>query len=143
MSWPKALAVWLLIVLAESVHGIIRQIFITPVIGDLPARQLGVLFGSAIIFAIALICIRWIGARSLAEQLGVGLVWVVLIVMFEFGLGAALGYSKARMLSDYNPADGGFMGFGLLFMLLAPWLAAKVRGFGQDSLNLQDGKTHQ
>lgn len=133
MSWPKAVAVWLLIVIAESIHGIIRQLFIAPVIGDLPARQIGVLIGSVIIFAIAWACIRWIGADSLGQQLRVGLLWVVLIAVFEFSLGAALGYSQERMLSDYNLAEGGFMGFGLVFMLFAPVLAAKARRLGSIS----------
>jgi len=133
MSWTNALAVWLLIVVAESIHGIVRQFFIVPLTGDLPARQAGVLIGSAIIFAIAWACIRWIRARSFAEQLKVGLLWVVLTVIFEFSLGAALGYSQERMLSDYNMAEGGFMGLGLLFMLFAPALAARARGFGRYS----------
>jgi hypothetical protein len=130
MNWPRALAAWLLIVVAESIHGIVRQLFISPAIGDLPARQVGVLIGSAIIFAVAWICIRWIGAKSFGDQLSVGLLWAVLIAIFEFGLGTALGYTKERMLSDYNIAEGGFMGLGLLFMLFAPALASKVRGFG-------------
>jgi hypothetical protein len=129
MSWPKAFVAWLLIVIAESIHGTIRQLFIAPSIGALPARQLGVLIGSTIIFAIAWACIRWIGARSLGEQLRVGLFWVVLIAIVEFSLGSALGYTRERMLSDYNLAEGGTMGFGLLFTLLAPALAARVRGF--------------
>lgn len=135
MSWPKALAVWLLIVIAESIHGIIRQLFIAPVIDDLPARQVGVLIESAIIFAIAWACIRWISARLFAEQLRVGLLWMVLIAIFEFSLGAVLGYSQERMLSDYNMTEGGFIGLGLLFMLFAPALAAKARGLGQHSAN--------
>lgn len=130
MSWPRAFAAWLLIVVAESIHGTIRQLFITPVLGDLPARQVGVLIGSAIIFAIAWASIRWIGARVFAEQLKVGVAWVALIVIFEFSLGTLLGYTQERMFSDYNLAEGGFMGFGLLFMLFAPALAAKARGFG-------------
>lgn len=129
MSWHKAFAAWLLIVIAESIHGIIRQLVVAPVLGDLPARQVGVLIGSGIIFAIACLCIRWIGARTFAEQFKVGLVWVVLMVVFEFSFGTALGYTRERMLSDYNMAAGGFMGFGLLFMLFAPALAAKARGF--------------
>lgn len=128
MSLPKAIATWLLIVAAESVHGTLRQLFIAPALGDLPARQLGVLTGSVIIFAIAWLCIRWIGARTFAQQLRVGLVWVALIVVFEFSLGTALGYTRARMLSDYDIAQGGLMGFGLLFMLFAPALAARARG---------------
>ncbi len=126
---------WFLIVIAESIHGTIRQLFIAPTLGDLLARQVGVLIGSVIIFAIALISIRWIGSRLFAEQFRVGLLWVVLILIFEFSLGTALGYSLERMLSDYNIAQGGFMVFGLLFMLFAPALAAKVRGFGQPPID--------
>lgn len=128
MSWPRALWTWLLIVVAESIHGTLRQLFIAPAVGDLPARQIGVVVGAAIIFAIAWTCIRWIGAKSFGDQFKVGLVWVILIAVFEFSLGTALGYPLERMLSDYNIAEGGFMGFGLLFLLFAPALAAKLRG---------------
>jgi hypothetical protein len=131
MSWSRAFIAWLAIVLAESIHGALRQIYLAPVLGDLPARQVGVLIGSAIIFVIALASIRWIAARTLRDQLMVGLMWVVLIVIFEIALGSALGYSRSRMLSDYDLARGGFMGFGLLFMLFAPALAAKVRARGR------------
>jgi hypothetical protein len=131
MSWSRAFIAWLAIVLAESIHGALRQIYLAPVLGDLPARQVGVLIGSAIIFVIALASIRWIAARTLRDQLMVGLMWVVLIVIFEIALGAALGYSRTRMLSDYDLTRGGFMGFGLLFMLIAPALAAKVRARGR------------
>jgi hypothetical protein len=130
MSWPRALAAWLLIVVAETVHGTLRQLFLAPAIGDLPARQVGVLVGSLIIFVVAWLTIRWIGARTRGQQLAVGAAWLVLIVTFEFALGTALGYSRARMLEDYDLAAGGYMGFGLFFLLLAPFLAARVRGFG-------------
>jgi hypothetical protein len=130
MRWSRALIAWLVIVVAESIHGTIRQLFVAPVIGDLPARQAGVLVGSALIFAIAWVCIRWIGAASFAEQLRVGLLWVVLLAAFEIGLGAALGYSLQRILADYDMMEGGFMGLGLLFVLFVPALAAKARGLG-------------
>jgi hypothetical protein len=127
MNWYRAVAIWFLIALAESVHGTIRRLFIAPVMGDLSARQIGVLTGSTIIFLISWLSIRWIGARKFTYQLEVGALWVVLTVLFEVGLGLALGYPQARILSDYNVAQGGLMGFGLLFMLFAPSLAAKVR----------------
>ena len=133
MSWKKALAAWLVIVIAESIHGTLRQLFIAPMTGDMAARQIGVLSGSAIIFVIAWASIRWINASSFEEQIKVGLAWVALIVVFEFSLGTALGYSWERILSDYNLAKGGFMGFGLLFMLFAPAFAARVRGFDRRS----------
>lgn len=128
MSWRRAFAAWLVIVVTESLHGALRRLFIAPVLGDLPARQLGVAIGSAILFGVAWFAIRWIGARTLAEQLKVGAAWVAAILVFEFSLGVALGYTRERMLSDYDVTRGGYLGFGLLFMLFAPALAARMRG---------------
>ena len=123
----RATLAWMLIILAETVHGAIREIFVAPHIGELRARQLGVLVGSAIVFAIAWLTARWMGARSRGTQLAVGVAWVVLTVIFEIALGRALGASWDRIFSDYNPARGGFMILGLAFMAFAPLLAARMR----------------
>ncbi len=127
MNVRRALAVWGFIVLAETLHGILRQLFITPVMGDLPARQLGVATGSLIILAISCACIRWLEARTLSAQLQTGALWVVLIVLFEITLGTLLGYTPARLLADYDPWQGGYMLAGLAFMLLSPAIAARLR----------------
>jgi hypothetical protein len=132
MIWQRALIVWLVIILAETVHGVVRQSFLVPLVGDLPARQIGVLLGSLIIFAVAWLFSRWLGARTFRQQLGVGIAWVALTIAFEFALGATLGLSLQRMLQDYDPAQGGFMVFGLLFMLFAPTLAAWTHRRGAD-----------
>ena len=129
MSWPRALATLLFIIVAESVNGTLRQLFVAPVVGDLRARQLGLLVAMGVIFAIACMCIRWIGARSRDEQFKVGLVWVVLMLAFEFSLGTALGYDIERMTADYNPGKGGFMLLGMTFLFVAPVLAAVTRQF--------------
>jgi len=123
----RALAAWVLIIAAETVHGVLRQLLLVPVVGDLRARQLGVLIGSAIIFAIAWALARWIDARTLRAQLAVGAVWVALTLCFEYTLGRLLGLNVERMLADYDVARGGFMLFGLAFMLIAPALAARTR----------------
>lgn len=129
MSWPRALATLLFIIIAESVNGTLRQLFVAPVVGDLQSRQLGLLVAVGLIFAIACLCIRWIGARTRTDQLKVGAVWVVLMLAFEFGLGIALGYDIDRLTADYNPFKGGFMLFGMAFLFAAPALAAVTRRF--------------
>jgi hypothetical protein len=48
-------------------------------------------------------------------------VWVLLTECFEYTLGRLLGLDVERMLADYDLARGGFMLFGLAFMLLAPF----------------------
>jgi hypothetical protein len=118
----------MLIILAETVHGLLRELILAPAVGALPARQIGVPVGSVIVFAIAWGSARWIGAQGRRQWLAIGAFWVALTLVFEISLGLAVGASWTRILSDYNPARGGFMLFGLAFMGIAPWLAARMRG---------------
>lgn len=135
MSWRRAFLAWLSIAVAESIHGILRRVFVLPLLGDLRAHQVGILVGCIIIFVIALTTIRWVGAKTLSEQLRLGLFWMVLMFAFEVSLGYAFGSSLDRILLDYNITEGRFMIFGMIFMLLTPALAAKVRGIGSHSAN--------
>lgn len=125
--WMRSTLVWMLIMLAETGHGVVREVFIAPMIGGLRARQLGVLVACVIIFVIALLLTRWMKATSTRDQFRVGAFWVALTLVFEFALGRAMGLSWLRILSDYNPAHGGFMLAGLAFMFLTPWLTRKIR----------------
>jgi hypothetical protein len=127
MYWTRAALVWMLMMLAETGHGVIREVFIAPVIGGLRARQLGVFVGCILIFIIALLSARWMNARTQREQLKVGAFWVALTLVFEIALGRATGVSWSRILSDYNPAHGGLMLLGLAFMLFTPWLTRRIR----------------
>ncbi len=127
MPWFRAALVWMLIMLAETGHGVVREVFIAPAIGGLKARQIGVLVACAIIFIIAWLTARWMGATTRRQQFMTGAFWVVLTLVFEFALGRALGMSFGRILSDYNPAHGGFMLFGIAFMFVTPWLTKKLR----------------
>ena len=123
----RAFLVWLLIVFAESVNGTLRRIFIEPAIGDFPARRAGFFVGMLLIFLVAFFLIRWIRAHNLKELFLIGLMWMILTACFELGLGLLLGYPRDRILEDYDPNRGGLMGFGLLYMVFVPWLAATLR----------------
>jgi hypothetical protein len=48
-------------------------------------------------------------------------------VIFEFGLGAVLGYRCERMLADYQPSQGGLMGLGLVVLFLAPVFGTRIQ----------------
>lgn len=129
MPWFRALLVWLVIIIAESVNGTLRTLYLAPVIGDFPARRIGVFVAMAIIFVITLAFARWMGARTRTHLLGIGLLWVVLTVIFEFALGRAVfHYDWSRILGDYDLSRGGLMVFGLLAMVFTPLVAARIRG---------------
>ena len=58
------------------------------------------------------------------------------MLAFEFALGMfVLDYSSERMFEDYDVSRGGLMGFGIVFMMLAPLIAAKVRGLNSPGAN--------
>ena len=120
----RAFLVWLVVIGVETVHGVLRTLLLVPLVGDFPARQIGVLIGSLLIFGVAYLFIRWIAALTNLQLLGVGLLWAVLTVLFEIGLGRlVLGLPWERITEDYDVTRGGFMGVGLLFMAAVPWLA--------------------
>ena len=125
----RGLLVWLVIVFAESVHGTLRQLYLAPLIGDFPARRIAFFTGMLLIFLVAVLLIRWIAAPTGKALFIVGSIWAVLTLAFEFGLGYfVLGFPGERMLEDYDVTRGGLMGFGIVYMVFVPYLAARLRG---------------
>ncbi len=64
MPWRRAIAVWLVLIGAEMIHGIVRSIVLTPRVGDKRARQIGVFTGSLVNLGITHLFIQWIGAQN-------------------------------------------------------------------------------
>lgn len=106
----------------------LRELFLKPYVGDLRARQIALLTGSAIVVAVACAVTRWIQADTPRARSLVGLLWVALTLSFEVGLGRlVLGYSWDRILEDYDITRGGFLWLGMIVLLLSPHVAATVR----------------
>lgn len=124
----RGLAVWFVIIVAESLHGTARELWLKPLLGDWRARQFAFFSGMLLILLIATAFVRWLRTKSNRQLLKVGLLWATLTLAFEFALGVlVLGYSWSRMWEDYNLARGGLMGLGLLWLLVAPLLATRLR----------------
>jgi hypothetical protein len=129
MPWARALAVWVLIALVEIVHGSLRRILLVPRVGEWRSAQIGAVVGALLILGVALLAIRWMGARSTGTLLGIGLLWLVLMLSFEFLAGRHLaGFSWERILSEYDLRRGGLLSLGMLVLALSPLLAARIRG---------------
>jgi hypothetical protein len=127
----RALLVWLLIVITESVQGILRRLFLQPLVGDLVASQIGVLIGVALIIVIAAATSGWLRLRSSKECLLIGLLWVALTLAFEVELGRMLGLSWARIASDYDLSRGALLPLGLVIMALTPLIVRWFRTRGR------------
>jgi hypothetical protein len=128
MIFIRSFIVWLLIMLAEILHGIVRGIFLVPVVGDFRARQIGVFTGSAIVLLITIACIRWIRPTGKRQLLAIGFFWLFLMIGFEVSFGRfVMGLTWERIISDYNMAEGGLLSIGMLVLMVATLIAAKVR----------------
>lgn len=125
----RAFTVWLVIIIAETFHGILRAIFLQPLTGDFQARQISVFTGSLMILIITFLFIRWIHAETTKSLFAVGFMWLTLTVLFELILGrVVMGVSWERIVSDYNIARGGLLPIGFAVLTFAPFITAKVRG---------------
>jgi hypothetical protein len=125
----RAIGVWVLVIVAEVLHGIARTLLLSPLVGDFRARQIAVFTGSIIILALAVTFIRWIRPSDVREAVYVGVLWLVLTLTFEIAFGRlVVGASWDRIASDYDLLRGGLLPIGLLVLTAAPLLAAKWRG---------------
>ena len=132
LSFFRALAIWLVLICAEILHGIARGIFLVPHVGEFRSNQIGVFTGSIIILVIALVFVRWIGASRTTTLLAVGVLWLGLTLAFEILFGRfVVGASWERLAADYNVPQGGLLPFGMVVLLLSPLIARKIRGSTQ------------
>lgn len=124
----RGVVVWVCIILVEMLHGIARTVFLTPVVGDFRARQIGVFTGSFLILLVATSFIGWLRPANAREAASVGIVWLVLTLAFEITFGRfVVQASWPRIAADYNLLQGGLLPLGLLVLAAAPLLAAKFR----------------
>lgn len=133
MTYLKAVLIWLLIMAVESVNGICRELFVKPLTGEREARVISFLIALVLIMVVTWLTIRWIGAKTVRGLLAIGLMWAVLTVLFEGLIVRPLtGVSWERFLADYNLFEGNLMSLGLLYLILTPLIAAKLRGILRD-----------
>jgi hypothetical protein len=126
----RALIVCLLIALAETVHGILRVRLLNRRVGDHRARQIGVGTASLIILIITWLTLPWMAPATVGDALAIGTLWLVAMLTFEIALGRfVFRVSWDRIGADFDLRRGGLLGFGMLVLLLAPWLLGRLYGW--------------
>jgi hypothetical protein len=123
-----AVTAWLILMLVAILNGTLREFVITPRTGPAIGHVISTLLLAALILAITWLLIPWIGPASSGDAGVIGLTWLGLTLLFEFGFGRLRGKPWAVLLADYNVARGRIWILVLLTTVAAPWLAARLRG---------------
>lgn len=122
----RAILIWLLIMVAESLQGAARRLLLSPAMQQ-ALLQISVIVGVGVIFAITWCFMPWMRIRSARRALAIGALWALLTLTFEFGVGVIMGATWNRILADYDLPHGGLMPLGLLAMALTPWAVWRLQ----------------
>lgn len=127
MTLKRALLAWLLLSVVAFANGTARALLLAPYLPELRAHQLSTVLGIVLLgAAIWFLTGRWRFTSS-AHAWGIGLLWCLLTVAFEFSFGRAMGYRWERLLADYALWEGRLWSLVPLWVLVAPPLFYRYR----------------
>jgi hypothetical protein len=120
----RVVLTWFLFIPIAIINGAVREKFYKSYVGDLPAHQI-----STVIASVAFITLSYFMLRSVISNVDIrdlfmiGLFWVLLTMVFEFGFGHYVDrVSWARLFADFNFFKGRVWGLFLLIIFLSPYI---------------------
>jgi len=126
-NFSKHILLWFVFPFVGILNGVLREAAYKKFVGDLPAHQIstvtGILFFGIIFY---LIFKKW-KIESAKHAILVGLIWLGLTILFEFGFGHyIMGNPWQKLLHDYNLAQGRVWSLFLLWVTIAPSVFYKI-----------------
>lgn len=125
----KALTVWVALLVLAIANGAVRAAILVPALGAVPGLILSGLLLACFILAAAYLSLPWLGTRRPSHLAAIGTGWLALTLIFEFSFGLLRGMSLAELLAAHAFSGGNLWPVVLMVTALAPWLAAKLRGW--------------
>ncbi|RJP76450.1 MAG: hypothetical protein C4522_17845 [Desulfobacteraceae bacterium] len=125
----KVLSIWTCILVLAVLNGALREAIFVPKLGMAAGLVVSGVLLSAFIIVVAYLSLPWLGARRPTEFVGIGLGWLALTLVFEFSFGLWQGKSWQVMFEAYTFKGGNIWPAVLIVTALAPYLAAKLRGW--------------
>ena len=127
MLYLKSLGVWIILAVSAIVVAIFRIHVLLPPFGEQTAHQLGTVLYLIVQFIIIYLFIRKMKIRDVKTLLGIGILWVVITVIFEFVFGHyVMGHSWQKLFADYNLFNGRLWILVLINNITAPLISGKI-----------------
>ncbi|MFO7570692.1 MAG: hypothetical protein R6W75_12940 [Smithellaceae bacterium] len=127
MIWKYTL-LWIPMVFIAILNGMLRQYGYSPFMAELTAHQVSCVTGIGLFFLYTWGLSRFWPLSSARQSWIIGGIWLILTVAFEFIFGLyAAGHSLARLLADYNLAEGRLWPLVLAAVALLPYTVYRMR----------------
>ena len=127
--WLKALLLWFGILVLAIANGTLRAKVLIPAFGSTPGLMSSGLILCACIFGVAWVAAPWYGQLTSNQWLLIGAFWLLLTLIFEFGVGRFIEHkSWAELREAYTFKGGNLWPLVLVAAFIAPWCTAKARG---------------
>jgi membrane protease YdiL (CAAX protease family) len=124
----RAPLAWLAILFLAILNGALRQAFLLPALGDRDARIISTLLLCVFVSLAAWRLVPWIRPADGRAAWGIGLLWLLLTLAFEFLAGHYLfGDSWESLLAEYNLVKGRIWMLVLITVLAAPVVVHTLR----------------
>jgi hypothetical protein len=125
----KVLALWVLMACLGVLNGILREAVLAPLLGPALALPLSGITLSLFVFLLIWFALPWLGALRAPHYWGIGGLWLLLTILFEFAFGRLVsGKSWTALLQAYDVSRGNLWLLVLLAIVCSPYLAARMRG---------------
>jgi len=119
--YTKYFLAWLPMILIGIANGILREILMTDRLGDELAHQLSTITLLMLLGFYMWYVVLKIKFRSSRQSWIAGVMWLILTVLFEFGLGYFSGQSIPELLNAYNIFEG------RLWIIIPLWVGVAPR----------------
>lgn len=112
---------WLPMIIIAIINGTARDLWYNKYISELAARQISTLSLILLLAIYINFTIKKYPPKSASQAFQIGLIWVLLTLGFEFGLGIIRGNSWMQLLNDYNVLKGHLWVLVPIWTFLAPY----------------------
>ncbi len=128
----KLLFFWFLMVVCAILNGVFREKVLGHylLLNDKISLPLSGVLLSLLVFIISYIAIEHVTKKTMFTYIGIGIFWVLLTLVFEYGFGYfMLGKSWSEISTVFNVQQGNLFVLVLLVTLLAPLVSAYFKGY--------------
>ena len=127
MLFLKAFGVWLGMLVAAFVNGALRELLLVRFVGEYVGHVISVFVLSGAIFGITSLFIITQRPLPSSTLLGMGLFWLVLSLLFEFGFFHYVMHEPwEKLLADYNLFRGRLLIVVWLTTLFSPLICGTI-----------------